>query len=107
MAPNDNLVGSDAARDGGAFTDDDIASLDVAFHDAVDLNLALADEVAGDGEIGANDRNGPRSLGARYSQERTRLKCGGRDWFGGGGCYWALSLRSVSFTTASPSSARP
>ncbi len=42
--------------------DDDVAALDVALNDAVDLDFAFANKIADDGEVGANNRDGLRAI---------------------------------------------
>ncbi|MEI9900298.1 MAG: hypothetical protein WDN31_09425 [Hyphomicrobium sp.] len=58
MAADDDLLGGDAAGDARLLADDDVGSLDVALNLAVDLHLALGDEVAVDHQVGTDDGRG-------------------------------------------------
>jgi hypothetical protein len=55
VSTDDDFVGRDAACHRRALTDDDMAAFDVAFDNAVDLDFALADQIAGNGQIAADD----------------------------------------------------
>ena len=62
VAAHDDFLTRNAACDGRALADDDVAALDVAFDDAVDLNFALANEVADNRQVGADHGDGLRAI---------------------------------------------
>ena len=82
LAAHDHPLGGDGARHLALLADDDLAAADVAFHLAVDLQGALADDLealADDLEVVADDRLGA-GLGRRSGAPlrlRLGLPCGG------------------------------
>src|SRR6185436_13913367 len=74
VTADDNLLSRNAAGDSGAFTDHDVATLDVSLDNSVDLDLALADQIAGDRKVSADDGNRPGRLCPGDRQVRPRLK---------------------------------
>ena len=62
VAADDDFLSRNAACDSCAFTDDDVAALDVSLDNSVDLDLALADQIAGDRKVGADDGDRPGRL---------------------------------------------
>src|SRR5262249_39480440 len=56
LAPNDSIVDFNRTGDRAIFSERHLPSGYVAFHRPIDMDLALADDVAFDGEIIAKDR---------------------------------------------------
>ena len=74
MTADDDLLSRNDACDSGAFTDDDVATLDVSLDNSVDLDVALADQIACDRKVSADDGNRPGCLCPGDRQVRPRLK---------------------------------
>src|SRR6185436_20191877 len=56
VATHDNLLRDQGTRDARPLVDDDVLGVDIAFHLAFDLHLALGFKVTGDAETRTNHR---------------------------------------------------
>src|SRR5690606_39905870 len=75
-SPNDDLLGDDSTSDPRALADHDVATVDIALHFAIDLDLTVRNKVADDDEVRTYDRDAgpvtPDPAGRRTGPGRTK-----------------------------------